>query len=70
MDSYYLDLAVYDLDDFLRSHPEAHAVFTYGRSEKGHGWTPWTEPQFIHMMARHVAESAPAGTDIRAWYTP
>jgi hypothetical protein len=70
MDSYYLDLAVYDLDDFFRSYPEIHAQFTYGRPEKGHGWTPWTGPQLIDMMARHVAESAPTGTNISGWYRP
>lgn len=70
MDSYYLNLAVYDMEDFFRKHPEAHAQFTYGRPKKGHGWTPWTEPQLIRMMARHAAESAPAGQDLRGWYEP
>jgi hypothetical protein len=68
MDSYYLNLAVYDMQDFLRQHPEAGAQFTYGRPEKPHGWTPWTEPQLIRMMAHHVAKSAPAGADLRGWY--
>ena len=70
MDSYYLNLAVYDMDVFFRNHPDARAQFTYGRPEKGHGWTPWTEPQLIHMMAHHVADSAPAGADLRGWYEP
>ncbi len=70
MDSYYLNLAVYDLDAFFRNHPEARAQFTYGRPEKGHGWTPWTEPQLIRMMAQHVAKSCPPGTDLRGWYEP
>lgn len=70
MDGYYLNLAVYDMDDFFRSHPGAHAQFTYGRPEKGHGWTPWTEPQLIRMMARHIAQSAPSGTSLNGWYAP
>ena len=70
MDSFYLNLAVYDMNDFFRKHPEAHARFTYGRPEKAHGWTPWTEPQLIRMMARHVAKAAPAGTDVNSWYRP
>jgi hypothetical protein len=70
MDSYYLSLAVYDMEDFFRKHPEAHAQFTYGRPKKGHGWTPWTEPQLIRMMARHAAESAPARRNIQGWYEP
>jgi len=70
MDSYYLNLAVYDMDAFFRLHPEAHARFVYGRPEKGHGWTPWSEPELIRMMARHMVESAPAGTDSKGWYEP
>jgi Putative esterase len=70
MDSYYLNLAVYDMDAFFCKHPEAQAHFIYGRPEKGHGWTPWTEAELIRLMARHVAESAPAGTNVRGWYEP
>jgi len=70
MDSYYLNLAVYDVDVFFRSHPEAHAQFTYGRPEKGHGWTPWSKPELIRMIARHMEKSAPADTNIRGWYEP
>jgi len=70
MDGYYLNLGVYDLDDFFQKHPEAQAHFEYGRPMQGHGWTPWTETELIRMMARHVAESAPAGTDISGWYEP
>src|SRR5579863_2945223 len=40
MDNFYLNLAVYDMEDFFKSHPEAHAHFEYGRPMKGHGWFP------------------------------
>ena len=40
MDNFYLNLAVYDMEEFFKLHPEAHARFEYGRPEKGHGWLP------------------------------
>lgn len=68
MDNFYLNLAVYDMDDFFKSHPEARAKFEYGRPEKGHGWFPWTPSEFIKMMAGHIASQAPAGTDVKSWH--
>jgi hypothetical protein len=67
MDSFYLNLAVYDMEDFFKAHPEAHAHFEYGRPEKGHGWLPWKPAEFIKLMAQHVADHAPTGTDTKAW---
>jgi len=68
MDNFYLNLAVYDLEDFFRSHPEAHARFEYGRPEKGHGWLPWTPSEFIKMMAAHFESQAPAGSNLNRWH--
>ena len=68
MDNFYLNLAVYDMDDFFKSHPEAHANFEYGRPEKGHGWLPWTPAELIKMMADHVSAQAPAGADVKSWH--
>ncbi len=68
MDNYYLNLAVYDMQDLLKQHPEAKAHFEYGRPEKGHGWFPWTIAEFVKMMADHVANHAPADTDLRQWH--
>jgi enterochelin esterase-like enzyme len=68
MDNFYLNLAVYDMEDFFKTHPEAKAHFEYGRPEKGHGWFPWTVANFVKMMSDHVAAHAPAGTDLRAWH--
>ncbi len=67
MDNFYLNLAVYDMEDFFKSHPEAHARFEYGRPEKGHGWLPWKPAEFIKMMADHMSASAPPGTDLSSW---
>jgi hypothetical protein len=50
MDSYYLDLAVYLLEDFLKT-TDANATFEYGRPLKGHGWQPMTNAELVKMMA-------------------
>jgi Putative esterase len=68
MDNFYLNLAVYDMEDFFKKHPEAKAHFEYGRPEKGHGWFPWSVAEFVKMMADHVASHAPAGTELRSWH--
>ena len=52
MDNFYLNLAVYDMEDFFKKHPEAKAHFEYGRPEKGHGWFPWSIADFVKMMSR------------------
>ena len=53
MDNYYLNLAVYLLEDFLKSteHPQSEAVFEYGRPMKPHGWQPFTNVELVRMMA-------------------
>ena len=67
MDNFYLNLAVYDMEDFFKTHPEAKAHFEYGRPEKGHGWFPWSMAEFVKMMSQHVEAHAPAGTDFKSW---
>lgn len=61
MDNYYLNLAVYHLEDFLRSaaNPKAEAVFEYGRPMKPHGWQPFTNAELVHMMAARINKTAP-----------
>ena len=68
MDNFYLNLGVYDMQEFFDQHPEAKAHFQYGRPEKGHGWFPWSVADLIKMLADHVAAHAPAGTDLREWH--
>ncbi len=67
MDNFYLNLAVYDMEDFFKTHPEANANFQYGRPEKGHGWFPWSVQEFVKMMSQHVEAHAPAGTAFKNW---
>jgi Putative esterase len=69
MDSYYLNLAVYDVEDFLKSttDPPYGGEFGYGRPEKGHGWEPAKPETMIRWMADHITKSAPPGADTRSW---
>jgi hypothetical protein len=64
MDNYYLNLAVYRLEDFL-SHTTAPAYggsFQYGRPLKQHGWQPMSNADLIREMAAQVRRTMPAGT--------
>lgn len=56
MDNYYLNLAVYLLQDSLEAlkNPAANATFEYGRPMKGHGWQPMSNADLIRMMARRM----------------
>ncbi|HEY2390497.1 MAG TPA: alpha/beta hydrolase-fold protein [Candidatus Angelobacter sp.] len=65
MDNFYLNLAVYQLEDFLRGtrNPAYGGSFEYGRPMKGHGWTPLNQAQLITVMANHIMLNAQAGAD-------
>ena len=69
MDNFYLNLAVYDLQNFLKTTHDPHyeGTFEYGRPEKGHGWQSMTQENLIRTMAIHVTKNAPAGADTAAW---
>jgi hypothetical protein len=69
MDSFYLNLAVYDVEEFLKSaiDPKYDGDFQYGRPEKGHGWQPATQEEMVRWMAAYIAQHAPEGTDTAAW---
>ena len=58
MDNFYLNLAVYLLEDFLKT-TNAGATFEYGRPMKGHGWQPMTNPELVKMMAAQIQKNAP-----------
>jgi hypothetical protein len=61
MDNYYLNLAVYRLEDFLMSaaDPKSEAVFEYGRPMKPHGWQPFTNAELVRLMAARINKTAP-----------
>lgn len=61
MDNYYLNLAVYLMQDFLEhATPPADATFDYGRPMKPHGWQPWTNADFVRMASDQVRRQAAA----------
>jgi Putative esterase len=64
MDNFYLNLAVYRLEDFLRrANPPFGGSFEYGRPMKGHGWTPLNQAELVRTMANHITLNAPPGAD-------
>ncbi|HUI43871.1 MAG TPA: alpha/beta hydrolase-fold protein [Terriglobia bacterium] len=69
MDSFFLNLAVYDVEEFLKSatDPPYGGEFQYGRPEKGHGWEPATQEEMVRWMAAHITKSAPPGADTHLW---
>jgi hypothetical protein len=70
MDDYWLNLAVYKFEDFLKSSKDPHyeGDFTYGRPMKGHSWHPDTWANFVRKVAASVKASAPAGDNPAAWH--
>jgi len=77
MDSYYLDNAVYLLDEFLNNEaqPRIETKIQYGR-RKPHCWTGYspniagedmTTKEFVRIAADHMASNAPVGADLR-WF--
>ena len=70
MDTYYLNLACYDLEKFLNSttNPYYDGSFEYGRPEKGHGWQATTQENMVRIMAGHIAANAPADANLKQWH--
>jgi hypothetical protein len=61
MDDFYLNLAVYRFEDFLKAatNPSADATFTFGRPMKGHGWHASTWAEFVRRVAGAVERARP-----------
>ncbi len=70
MDNFYLNLAVYQLEDALKAvkDPPCDCDFQYGRPKKGHGWQPTTTANLVKWMAEHIAKNAPAGEKTTDWH--
>jgi hypothetical protein len=66
MDNYYLDLAVYRMEDAAAelTGPRASFTFEYGRPMKPHGWQPMTNAELVRMMAKYRASHAASGRTI------
>ena len=61
MDNFYLNLAVYRLEDFLKrtNNPPYGGSVEYGRPMKGHGWTPLNQAELLRVIANHITLNAP-----------
>jgi Putative esterase len=79
LDTYFLDVAVHRLDDFLRStrNPHSDAVVRYGARD-GHCWSGDAEhmnfvsrltyhQRFIPLLVEHFLKTAPQGADTMSW---
>jgi hypothetical protein len=69
MDDYYLNTAVYKLEDFLKATtaPAYEGSFQYGRPMKGHGWSPVNKAEIMKEMAEHIRRNAPKDHDPSTW---
>jgi putative esterase len=58
MDDFYLNVAVYRMEDFLKSttNPKSDATFVYGRPMKGHSWHAWTWGELVKQMGAYVKQ--------------
>ena len=68
MDNYYLEQAVYKLEEYLEqtSEPYYSGSFEYG-DRAGHGWNPLGRVNMLREMAAHVSVHAPAGEGPGSW---
>jgi hypothetical protein len=59
MDDFYLNIAVYHLEDFLSAtkDPYYNGSFMYG-DRGGHGWRPWNTSQLIRKMAAYLQQTS------------
>ncbi|HTU34071.1 MAG TPA: alpha/beta hydrolase-fold protein [Candidatus Acidoferrum sp.] len=70
MDTFYLNLAVYGMQEQLdgEKDPPADATFVYGRPMKPHGWQPMSNADLLRMMAKYIEEHSPTGGEsANAW---
>ncbi len=71
MDNFYLNEAVYEMEEFLESTKDPYygGSFRYGRPRKPHGWSPFGRNSggLEKEMAEHITKNAPAGEDTGKW---
>ncbi|MEO7962994.1 MAG: hypothetical protein ABIT38_03695 [Gemmatimonadaceae bacterium] len=77
MDNYYLNNAVYEVDKFLKTKPEANAVVDYGDRDE-HCWNgdhtrtnAYSRLRYPQMMlpwaVERMLQTAPPNGDVRSW---
>lgn len=69
MDDYWLNLAVYKFEDFLKTttNPHYEGDFVYGRPMKGHAWHYATWADFMRKVGATIKAQAPAGENTSGW---
>ena len=69
MDHYYLNLAVYLTEDYLKTTKDPYYAgsFDYGRPMKGHGKRPTSTGDMVRQMADQITKNAPAGESASSW---
>jgi hypothetical protein len=69
-DSFYANLAVYLLEDFLENTKDPYYAgsFIYGRPMKGHGWQPTTNSELVQEIGRYVSTNAPPADKPDGWH--
>jgi hypothetical protein len=69
MDHFYLNLAVYKLDEFLGATHDPHDSVSvqYGRPLKGHGQRPTSTGDMLRWMADEITRHTPPGQVTDAW---
>jgi hypothetical protein len=69
MDHYYLNLAVYLTEDFLKNtqRPYYAGTFDYGHPLQGHGKRPTSAGAMVRQMADEITKNAPTGELTSSW---
>lgn len=69
MDDFYLNLAVYRLQDMIAEvgGTDYPVRFEYGRPKKGHNWHHKDWAGVVREVADHVRKNAPAGAPVEQW---
>jgi hypothetical protein len=62
-DSFYSNLAVHLLEDFLRTTRDPHETgsFQYGPPGSHHGWQPTSNEELVRTMAKYMVSHRPSG---------
>lgn len=70
MDSFYLNLAVYQLQKFLKSTKDPYfgGSFSFGHPMKGHGIRPTSTGDMLRDMSAEIVKRAPVGADTQSWH--
>jgi hypothetical protein len=71
MDNYYLNEAVYEMEEFLEGTKDPYYAgsFRYGRPRKTHGWSPFgrNSGELEKEMAEHITNNTPPGENSTLW---